>query len=151
MSKLIEYPITVKEITYGEARDTLRQERFMGHECGDMVRIRPCAKEHGDKTYLGIMLGDMALSQMAHYNEEAQTIKISKAMYNPAIYVPDLKKVIYGMESWWGKIKSEADLKKITDLDIGNVWYVKAIEQLAEAADAAIDEDDAESDEEASP
>lgn len=46
---------------------------------------------------------------------------------NPAIFVPELGKIIFGMESWWGRIKSEEELKDITDGDIENVWYVKML------------------------
>ena len=39
--------------------------------------------------------------------------------------MPELGKIIFGMESWWGRIKSEEELKDITDGDIENVWHVK--------------------------
>ncbi len=55
---------------------------------------------------------------------------------NPAIFVFDLKKVIYGYESWWGEIKSEEDFRKITDLDINNLWYVKALKELLKKEEA---------------
>ena len=53
-------------------------------------------------------------------------------MTNPAMFVPELKKIIWGCGSWWSKIKSEGDLKQITDEDIKNTWYVKLVSQLAE-------------------
>ena len=52
------------------------------------------------------------------------TIKLERPG-NPAIFVPELGKIIFGMESWWGRIKSEEELKDITDGDIENVWHVK--------------------------
>ena len=55
-------------------------------------------------------------------------------MHNPAIYVPELGKVIYGMESWWHAIKDEKELKDITDNDIDNVWYVKALKEVNNAS-----------------
>ena len=57
-------------------------------------------------------------------------------MHNPAIWVPDLKKIVFGMESWWGVLRSRTISKQITDADIQNVWYVKALQAL-EGGDAA--------------
>jgi hypothetical protein len=37
-----------------------------------------------------------------------------------------------GYESWWGQINSPEELKAITDVDIQNVWYVKALKEMAE-------------------
>jgi hypothetical protein len=52
-------------------------------------------------------------------------------MNNPAIFVFDLKKIVYGAESWWGMVESEDDLRDITDSTIDNVWYVKAMKEMA--------------------
>lgn len=93
------------------------------------VSIRPCAEEHGGKTYLGWLLGDIACSQMAQPKHDG-TLEISMCAHNPAIFVPDLGKIVYGYESWWGPLKTPDDLKKITDSDIENVWYVKALNDL---------------------
>lgn len=96
---------------------------------GRFVKIRPCAEEFEDKTFLGILIGDAALSSSVDISDEK--ITCSWAHYNPAILIPELGKVVYGCGSWWGLIKSEDDLKSITDLDIENVWYVKAMKELS--------------------
>ena len=49
---------------------------------------------------------------------------------NPAIYVPELGKIIFGMESWWGIIESPEELKDISDDDISNTWYVKLLQEM---------------------
>lgn len=54
---------------------------------------------------------------------------------NPAIWVPDQNRIVWGMGSWWGIIEKEEDLKKITNQDIENVWYVKALKALADGAE----------------
>lgn len=72
---------------------------------------------------IGFHIGDAALSSTIGISEDK--IQCNFSFYNPAIYVPELNTVIYGMESWWGSIKSEEDFKKITDQDIDNTWYVK--------------------------
>lgn len=96
---------------------------------GSFVSIRPCADEFSNKTYLGILIGDAALSSQISIKDDA--ILCSWAHYNPAILIPELGKVIYGSESWWSIIESEKDLNDISDLDIENVWYMKALKQLS--------------------
>ena len=51
-------------------------------------------------------------------------------MSNPAIYVPELRKIVFGCESWWGEIQSPDEIKDITDDDISNVWYVKLVKAM---------------------
>lgn len=103
---------------------------------GNFVSIRPCADEYGDKTYLGIYLGDMATSIALGYDKSNGQIKPQFYRHNPAIFVFDLNKIIFGMESWWGEITSEDQLRKITNDDINNVWYVKALGQLSKGDEA---------------
>ena len=49
---------------------------------------------------------------------------------NPAIYVFDLQRIIFGAESWWSIIENQEELKDITDDDINNQWYVKALKAM---------------------
>lgn len=92
---------------------------------GSLVRIKPCDE---DKTYLGILIGEIALgSSITTVNDK---IQLNFAHHNPAILVPELNKVIYGSESWWSEIESEDELKEITNEDIENVWYVKMLSEL---------------------
>ena len=48
------------------------------------------------------------------------------------IYIPENGRVVFGVESWWGEIKSVDDLKDITDADINSVWYVNALKAMTE-------------------
>lgn len=110
-----------------------------GGKLGDWVSIRPCGDKYGDKTFLGIYLGDLAIDHFIRAYEVKETGKKVVEVYgygNPAIYVPELKEIIMGAASWWGVIKKPEDLKKITDQDIQNVWYVKALKELSEKAGA---------------
>lgn len=45
---------------------------------------------------------------------------------------PEKKTVVFGCNSWWRLIESESQLKTITDADIDNVWYVRALRALTE-------------------
>lgn len=91
---------------------------------GSLVKIRPCGEEYENKTYLGVFLGDLPTSPYITLNPETEVLSVDCAT-NPAIYVFELKKIIFGYESWWSVIENEDELKNITDEDINNVWYVK--------------------------
>jgi hypothetical protein len=96
----------------------------------EWVAVRPCAEEFGGKTYLGVMIGDIALSISARYDAEGGVLSLSPVMHNPAIWIPDLRRVVFGCGSWWWRLKSPDDLRTITDADIENVWYVRALRDL---------------------
>jgi hypothetical protein len=53
---------------------------------------------------------------------------------NPAIYVPELRKIIFGCGSWWSEIESPDEIKDITDDDIENCWYVRLAKMMQEDA-----------------
>ncbi len=114
----------IKEIGYPK-NEAIRESR----DTGSLVKVRPCSKEFEDKTFIGVMIGDAALSSCVSIEENK--IVCSWAHYNPAILIPDIGKIVYGCGSWWGRIKSESDLKDISDMDIDNIWYVKALKQIA--------------------
>jgi len=81
------------------------------------------------KTYFGILIGDIPLCLNSSIIED--TITVNRSMYNPAIFVPELKEIIYGCGSWWGEIKSEEELKElITDKTIEDVWYIKLLKEM---------------------
>ena len=95
------------------------------------VAVRPCGDK---KSYLGMCLGDLPLPPMVAYSPKSQTLFVNSRT-NPAMWVPDLNKVVWGYESWWGPIKSEEHLHQISDADIQDVWYVKALKMLADRAE----------------
>jgi hypothetical protein len=122
----IKYPIEVKNIIL--PRDSAASKCIEG-KSGSWVAVRPCGEKYGDKTYLGLLLGDLPISCMVSYNKEQEL----EFFYhrNPAMYVPELKEIIYGCGSWWSILEKSEDLQEITDLDIQNVWYVKALKELS--------------------
>lgn len=128
---------------------------YWGAKVGDWVSIRPCADNPENKSYLGVYIGEIALSLYGKYLpanlpeakaypdykdkdadapvfQEPHVLVVSQAMYNPAIFIPDLKKVVFGAESWWGRIESPDQLKQITDETISGTWYVQALKSLSE-------------------
>lgn len=122
-SRFIEYPIQVNSIKYNKPK------QLMMGRAGSLVKIRPCNKEYGGKTYLGLYLGNQPWSQTVSYNKELGELTVGMAT-NPAIYVFDLQRIIFGAESWWGIIESLEELKDITDDDINSQWYVKALKAM---------------------
>jgi len=118
---------TIKEYAFPEGKP-IRETS----DTGSFVSVRPCGDEYESKTYLGVLIGDAAISSSISIKDDA--LVCSWTFFNPAILIPELGKVVYGAESWWGRIESEDDLNNITDIDIENVWYVKALNQLNNAA-----------------
>lgn len=126
----IKFPVQVKEIVFGPETAYKTDDIFPTANVGDWIAIRPCGEEYNNKTYLGIFMGNIALSSSASYSTE-QVLTFRYTHHNPAIYVPDLKKIIFGIESFWGKIDSPEKLKHISDFDINNIWYIKALKELS--------------------
>jgi L-rhamnose mutarotase len=127
----IEYPITVNKISYSKEK-TYSPTGWRKDSIGKFVAIRSVHEEDGNDTHLGLYLGEFAVSLGVTYSPEEKELEVTRGMYNPAIFVFDLNKVLFGYESWWGVIDSEEKLRKITNQDIENVWYVKALKQLQE-------------------
>ena len=126
---LPRFPVPVE--VYGlTSRGRVLYERTC--KTGDLVKIRPCAPEHKNKTFLGVYIGDIATGVGATLNPKDGVLGVHPAEHNPAILVPELGKLVFGYESWWGPIKSEEELKQITNDDIANVWYVKLWKQMFE-------------------
>ena len=122
----MDLPIVVSKIEAAEQK--FYEPGLYSCKCGDMVAVRPCAEKFKEKTFLGVYMGDIPLSLDADFKDG--TLTISRSMYNPMIFIPEKNEVVFGCESWWGKISDERQLKQITDEDIENVWYVKALRQL---------------------
>jgi hypothetical protein len=122
----LEYPIEVSGINMVE--DTRLTSSRKGTPL--LVAVRPVDIDP-PRTYVGIYVGDLPLGYGASYHRESKVLSLSPGHHNPAIIVPELKRIVMGCASWWGPIKTEADLMQITDKDIGNVWYVKALRGMA--------------------
>jgi len=98
---------------------------------GTPVKVRPCDEKFGNKTYFGILIGDVAQSISHSIKDDVVTASFS--WFNPAILIPELGEIVYGCESWWGVIKSTEEAEKvITDETVKNCWYVKLLTQVQE-------------------
>lgn len=124
----MQWPVTVSGLEWGDGEVLIPHRRGNG---ASWVAVRPCDAELNGRTFLGFLLGDMALSVSVRYDRESGVMSISYGSHNPAIWVPDLGRIVYGCGSWWGEIKSAGDLRQITDADIDNIWYVRAMKDVA--------------------
>ena len=122
-----EYPITVSKMDVLQAGI----KDCASCQTGQPVMVRPCGDKYEKKTFLGIMLGNAPIGIIVSYRPSTERLNVVPHT-NPAIYIPDLKEIVYGCGSWWGMINSEEDLKQISDADIQNVWYVKALKEMQE-------------------
>lgn len=119
-SRYIEYPLTINGIKNKEVNTNGFQEP------GTLRKIRPCDDKCKGKTYLGIYLGDLPAGIISTFKKDTKILENS-FMPNPGIFVPELKKIVYGYESWWSVIESADDFKELTYEDIENTWYVKLL------------------------
>lgn len=128
--KQVEFPLTINGIALDGELGFGGRGLFRSCEPGAWVSIRPCSEDAKNKTYLGVYLGDLP-SNLAMGLTEDGKLAIKPCMHNPAIWVPDLKRVVMGYESWWDEIKSPEGLRQITDCDVNNVWYVQALKAIS--------------------
>ena len=120
----IQYPLEISGIDYNTE---IYQYKDSG--IGKFASVRPCADNPDNKTYLGLFLGDLPLGIRVSHNSETSRLNV-RYDANPAIFVFELNKIVYGACSWWHIIEKEDDLCSITDKDINNLWYVKALQSL---------------------
>lgn len=126
-SKYIEYPLEISGIDYPDGRGI--RDSYRGRT-GHLVAVRPCNEEYENKTFVGFYLGDADVGIHVSHHRTTKKLSITRH-YNPAMFVPELGKIIYGMGSWWKFIDTEAELRQISDKDIENVWFVKALKLLS--------------------
>lgn len=121
--RYIEYPLTIQEleITDPEAWGISFEP----------VKVRLC---EDNKTYFGILLGELPWKTRASFSETDGKLKIS-TITNPCILLPEQKKIIFGCESWWSRIKPGEGISDISDTDIENTWYVKLLRDMEKEAE----------------
>lgn len=100
------------------------------------VKVRPCDPELKNRTYLGFLIGDFPLTVGCRFDRDTQTLRVEPMRHNPMMYIPDLQRVVFGCESWWGVLETPEDLRSIEDADIDDVWYVRALKSLTKGAGA---------------
>jgi hypothetical protein len=126
----MEYPIQVTGIQFSKTEFIEAEGFLISAKPGDPVAVRPCGKEYEGKTYVGFFIGNVATTKTCQFKKENGVLTVDVGMHNPAMFVPALKRVVYGYESWWGKIESLDDAKKITDSDIEGSMTMKLLDMF---------------------
>ena len=107
-SKFIEYPIAVSAINQkGWSIDN----SLYKDSIGKAVMVKMVGDEYGDETFFGIHLGEFPIEPIISHNRNSKELKVIP-MFNPAIYIPKLQKIVFGCETWWsmGDKKSEKEI-----------------------------------------
>lgn len=125
-SKFIEYPLTIESIE-SKYWDTIWKDAKKSF--GKFVAIRPCKEEYKNKTYLGILLGEMPYAPSITFDTKTGELNVTPRT-NPCVYVPELNDFIWGMESWWRIVNDPNEIKEITNEDIDNVWYMQLLKDM---------------------
>jgi hypothetical protein len=122
----IELKSPVKTI---EIPENLAVPRIVApYHSGEFVAVRPIAKNgEEEKTYFGIMLGDMNIG-LGH-RAIGDEVTLIGCLGNPAIFVPKLAQLVYGAESFWKIIQSEEQLTALDDDDLKR-WAKQIDEQI---------------------
>jgi hypothetical protein len=129
----MKFPMEISSIDLRGFHPSMRGR----NEVGSLVRIRPIDSE---KTFAGIYLGDLPRGVDIIRGSKSKALMVT-SRDNPAIWVPELNKVVWGDSSWWGVVKSKEEAERlITDADIQNVWYVKALKEMFDKQEPGKDE-----------
>ena len=116
--RYIEYPLTIQGLE-------IKDPEAWGISF-EPVKVRLC---EDDKTYFGILLGEFPWKTLASFNESDGKLVIS-TVTNPCILLPEQKRIVFGCQSWWSRIKPGEDISDITNADIENTWYVKLLRDM---------------------
>lgn len=132
----LKFPITVNAVIFERSpmSEPYQEKLLFGGQCGDFVAVRPCDAKFEGKTFLGVLIGSIPLSQGVQFNAATGELTVRRHMHNPMIFIPEHSTVVFGCGSWWGRIKDETQLRSITNADIANVWYVKALQWLSDSS-----------------
>lgn len=117
-------PITLKAI------ENYMDSKRHADSIGKIVAVKSCNENDDENTHLGVMLGDMMHDVSLSVTEDG-VLKV-RPVTNPAMFVPALKRVVFGYESWWRYIEDteESELHQITGDDISAVWYVRMFKDV---------------------
>ncbi len=121
--RYIEFPLTINGI------ETEPIKIWNRGEAGTLCSVRMAGEEAG-KTYLGMYLGELPWMLHTSFTEETGVLETS-TVTNPGIWVFSLKRIVYGAECWWRRVKDPSKIRDITDEDIDGQWYVQMAKALA--------------------
>lgn len=122
----IQWPLEISGVLVrGNMHGTGRTD---GCKVGQMVMVRMC--DETKATHLGVYLGEFPMQLIHQFDKETKRLEVVPHL-NPAMLVPKLGRIVWGCQSFWGPIESEDQLRQVTDAEISDIWYVKALKELS--------------------
>lgn len=111
-SRVIEFPIRVRRIENNCQILTVNQPTTFHQSDGIGFPVKIQLPDDKDnKWYDGICLGELPRQIYLTHKKKNGRLTIN-AHYNPAIYVPEKKKIYFGDESWWKVSEKKKPNKK---------------------------------------
>jgi hypothetical protein len=107
-SRYIETPLSILNGICLHELEYSKRGMHKKEDIGKFVKCRVCAD---GKTYLGIYLGEFPQTISLSYQKDDQTMDVEPGFYNPAMWVMQLNRIVWGSESYWGIIEKPEDLK----------------------------------------
>ena len=124
--KWLSFPMMTENILLEQPPEHPRKP--FGANIGDIVAVRPCNPAYGDKTYLGVLVGEMPTQIGLHsVSYDSNELAVLQDWFNPLIVVPELNVAVWGYESWWRVLKPGEGLEEITDEAILSQPYMAAL------------------------
>lgn len=128
----IEWPIKVNGIAWNEEAPTVFQR---GELAGAWVKLALLTDpEH---PVLGLHLGDVASGVKAQLGPEDKMLHLTYIAHHAQIYVPALERVVAGSDAKWGPLEDPEDLTTLFGPESSHIWHDRAYRQLAERAEQA--------------
>lgn len=118
------WPRVVTGLEAPDPSKMLTKPVFHAESVGSFVKVRVAgSSDEAQSTRLGILLGDLPMGIAGRVG----VLRLQWGAGNPAIWVPSLRRIVMGYESWWGEIESPEELRAISDADIESIPYVQAL------------------------
>lgn len=92
--KRIRYPLVVEGIDVDSFSQMPSRE-----QAGSLVLVWFMEGEERRRDW-GILLGELAIEPLVSYSRDTRRISVN-ALGNPAIFVPSVRRIVWGCESWW--------------------------------------------------
>jgi hypothetical protein len=117
-----EYPITINSLKIFSGISNVEKATV-----GAPVKVRIAGEDDThDGFYLGELQTDTPLVAFYPKSKELRLV----ARRNPALFVPKLNRIVWGMESWWAFVGPGEEKKSISDADIEDTVYVKMMKAM---------------------
>lgn len=119
-ARWLQFPIEVNEII----NSPVVPDKLYPAEPGTLCRVRLCGSLDGTKPLIGIYAGELPDEIYSSYDCKTKSV-VNQLSKSTAIFVPELKRLVYGCECFWSVIKSRQELKDLVSSDTDFAFYSK--------------------------